>query len=53
LRGQPLDDRRIADAAAASAEVETRGSWVASAEYRRHLAGVLVERCLLDVRDRL
>jgi aerobic carbon-monoxide dehydrogenase medium subunit len=54
LTGNTLDDAHIEAAAeAATAEVETRGDWVASADYRRHLVGVTVRRCLVEVRERL
>lgn len=53
LRGRPFGVEAISAAAASSSEVETRGSWIASAEYRRHLAGVLVERCLHAILSRL
>lgn len=36
---------------AARAEITTKGGWTASAEYRTHLVGVLVERCLRQVAD--
>jgi CO/xanthine dehydrogenase FAD-binding subunit len=54
LVGDPLEERTIEAAARATEDtVETRGDWVASAEYRRHLAGVTVRRCLLEVAQRL
>jgi CO/xanthine dehydrogenase FAD-binding subunit len=54
LVGGALDDARIEAAARAAVDtVETRGDWVASAEYRRHLAGVTVRRCLTEVAQRL
>lgn len=34
-------------------EIETRGGWVASAEYRSHLVEVLTSRCLTEVSRRL
>lgn len=39
-------DGIAAAVAAARDEIITRGGWTASAEYRTHLVGVLVERCL-------
>jgi aerobic carbon-monoxide dehydrogenase medium subunit len=54
LVGGVLDQDRIEAAAQAAQEtVETRGDWVASAEYRRHLAGVTVRRCLTAAAERL
>jgi aerobic carbon-monoxide dehydrogenase medium subunit len=54
LVGGGLDPDRIEAAAQAAQEtVETRGDWVASAEYRRHLAGVTVRRCLTAAAERL
>jgi aerobic carbon-monoxide dehydrogenase medium subunit len=54
LVGEVVEPRRIEAAAeAAVAAVETRGDWVASADYRRHLVGVAVRRCLTEVADRL
>lgn len=53
LTGQQLSAESVADAVAAVREIETRGDAVASAEYRRHLAGVLVERCLAAAGRRL
>lgn len=53
LRGATFDRERIVAASAAASEVETHGTWVASAEYRRHLAEVLVDRCLSTVAERL
>jgi aerobic carbon-monoxide dehydrogenase medium subunit len=47
LRGQPLDEEHIAAAAAAAADgTEPPGDLNASAEYKRHLAGVLTGRAL-------
>jgi CO/xanthine dehydrogenase FAD-binding subunit len=54
LVGATLDGASIAAAADAAVEaVETRGDWVASADYRRHLVGVTVRRCLTEVGQRL
>ena len=54
LRGGGLSDQSISEAAAAARdEVPTRSGWVASAEYRSHLIGVLVERCLRRIASRL
>jgi CO/xanthine dehydrogenase FAD-binding subunit len=54
LAGAALTDDVITRAAAATrASVETRGDWVASAEYRTHLAGVVVERCLRRIAGHL
>jgi aerobic carbon-monoxide dehydrogenase medium subunit len=54
LLGGVLDPPRIAAAAeAAVAAVEPRGDWIASADYRRHLVGVAVRRCLTEVASRL
>jgi CO/xanthine dehydrogenase FAD-binding subunit len=53
LVGSPLDDSVIARAAALAGGVETHSNWIASAEYRSHLAVTLVDRCLRMVRDRL
>jgi CO/xanthine dehydrogenase FAD-binding subunit len=54
LVGGALDPDRIEAAAqAAQQTVETRGDWVASAEYRRHLAGITVRRCLTAAAERL
>jgi len=47
LRGQPLDEEHIAAAAAAAAEgTDPPGDLNATAEYKRHLAGVLAGRAL-------
>ena len=47
LRGQPLDAEHIAAASAAAAEgTEPPGDLNATAEYKRHLAGVLTGRAL-------
>jgi aerobic carbon-monoxide dehydrogenase medium subunit len=54
LVGAPLEPTRIEAAAAAAIEtVTTRGDWVASAEYRSHLVGVVVRRCLTEAARRL
>jgi len=47
LRGQPLDAEHIAAAAAVAADgTEPPGDLNATAEYKRHLAGVLTGRAL-------
>jgi CO/xanthine dehydrogenase FAD-binding subunit len=52
LVGTTLDDAAIADVAAAVARaVEPDADLHASAEYRRHLAGVLAKRVLVAARD--
>lgn len=49
-----LTDASIAMAAElAGDEITTGSGWVASSEYRSHLVGVLVTRCLEAVRERL
>lgn len=53
LKGSGLSDDDIAQAAMMAAEIETHSNWIASAEYRSHLAVTLVERCLRLARDRL
>ncbi len=54
LEGSPLAPGTIAAAAdAARAAANPRSDWAASAEYRRHLVGVTVERCLAAVAERL
>lgn len=53
LVGRPLNAATIGEAAAVTRDsLDTRGDWVATAEYRRHLAGVAVERCLRSVATR-
>lgn len=53
LIGTKLDDAIVQDAAnAAAAESEPGSDLHASAEYRRHLAGVLAARALRDARER-
>ena len=53
LVGRPLTTEAIGAAAAVAREsLDTRGDWVATAGYRRHLAGVAVERCLRSIADR-
>lgn len=47
------DDAITAAAGLARDEITTGSGWVASGEYRSHLVGVLVTRCLETVRDRL
>ena len=47
LRGRVPDDEAVVDAAAAiAAEIEPTGDIHASADYRRHVAGVLTRRAL-------
>jgi CO/xanthine dehydrogenase FAD-binding subunit len=47
LTGRPLDAATIAEVAdLVRGAVDLHGDWVASADYRRHLAGVAVIRCL-------
>ncbi len=54
LRGQVLTDEVIADASAHAAEgVEVNADVFASAEYRRHLAGVMTKRALRRALDRV
>jgi CO/xanthine dehydrogenase FAD-binding subunit len=54
LVGGVLEPSRIDAAAdAAEAAVEPRGDWIATADYRRHLVGVAVRRCLTEVASRL
>ena len=53
LVGTRLDDAVVKDAAnAAAAESEPGSDLHATAEYRRHLAGVLAKRALLEARER-
>ncbi|HYQ94396.1 MAG TPA: xanthine dehydrogenase family protein subunit M, partial [Burkholderiales bacterium] len=53
LVGTRLDDAVVKDAAnAAAAESEPGSDLHASAEYRRHLAGVLAARALQEARER-
>jgi CO/xanthine dehydrogenase FAD-binding subunit len=53
LVGTKLDDATVQDAAnAASAECEPGSDLHATAEYRRHLAGVLAARALREARER-
>jgi CO/xanthine dehydrogenase FAD-binding subunit len=53
LVGRPLTPEAIASAAEVVREiVDLHGDWVASARYRRHLAGVAVTRCLDTVVQR-
>jgi len=52
LIGLPLNEQTIADAAAAAVDlIDPEGDLHASADYRRHLARVLVERVLRTARD--
>ena len=52
LVGLPLNDRTIADSAAAAVDlIDPEGDLHASADYRRHLARILVERVLRAARD--
>jgi aerobic carbon-monoxide dehydrogenase medium subunit len=54
LLGRPPGPQPIADAVRATRDTVTcRDDPIASAEYRRHLAGVAVERCLVTAVDRL
>ncbi len=54
LVGSVLDDEAIEEAAGVVEDVvEVDPSWMASAEYRRHVAAILVGRSLVDVRGRL
>lgn len=54
LVGAAPSERAIADAVAATRDtIDCRDDLVASAEYRRHLAGVAVERCLRAITLRL
>ena len=53
LVGSSFDDPVIERTAALAGSVETHSNWIASAEYRSHLAVTLVDRCLRMVRDRL
>jgi CO/xanthine dehydrogenase FAD-binding subunit len=54
LRGRTLDADAIADAVAATREgVTVRERGATGSDYRRHLAGVAVGRCLETVRARL
>jgi CO/xanthine dehydrogenase FAD-binding subunit len=53
LVGTRLDDAAVEDAAqAAAAETEPGSDLHATAEYRRHLAGVLAARALREARER-
>ncbi|TMH38984.1 MAG: xanthine dehydrogenase family protein subunit M [Betaproteobacteria bacterium] len=53
LVGTRLDDAAVSDAAhAAAAETQPGSDLHASAEYRRHLAGVLAARALREARER-
>jgi CO/xanthine dehydrogenase FAD-binding subunit len=52
--GRPLDDDTIGRAATLAAEhVAVRDDERAGAEYRRHLSGILVGRCLTAIREHL
>ncbi len=53
LVGSTLDDSAIDAAAAEARTLETHSSWIASAEYRSHLAVTLVGRCLRVIRERI
>lgn len=54
LAGQPLNDAAIAEAATLAAEsCDPPGDLHASADFRRHLAAVLVRRCLTAAAGRL
>lgn len=52
LVGGAADDAAIAAASAFARDVEAIGDHHASADYRRHLAGVLCERALKEARER-
>lgn len=52
LLGETADDGLIASASALAREVEAIGDHHASADYRRHLAGVLCSRALKEARER-
>lgn len=51
--GPPTTERIAAAADLARAHADLHGDWIASAEYRTHLAGRVVQRCLTTVVDRL
>ena len=54
LTGGPLTPQTVAATARVAREaVSLHDDWIASADYRNHLAGVAVERCLTTVTDRL
>jgi CO/xanthine dehydrogenase FAD-binding subunit len=54
LVGGPFTAEAVTAAVEATrTSVTCRGDWIATADYRRHLAGVAVERCLHRVADRL
>ncbi|MFW6010108.1 MAG: FAD binding domain-containing protein [Actinomycetota bacterium] len=54
LVGAALTEQSVNAAAAATWEgIELHGDWIASAEYRQHLAMVAVTRCLSTVAERL
>lgn len=54
LVGSALDDEAIEEAAGVVEDVvDVDGSWMASTEYRRHVAATLVRRSLTAVRRRL
>ena len=54
LVGVPFTPAAVTAAVeAARAAVALRGDWIATADYRHHLAAVAVERCLAAVADRL
>ena len=54
LTGGPLTPETVAATAqVAKGAVSLHDDWIASADYRRHLAGVAVERCLSTVAERL
>ena len=52
LVGHPLTDEAI-DASVSALEFDAHSDWLASAEYRTHLARTLVGRCLHLARERL
>jgi aerobic carbon-monoxide dehydrogenase medium subunit len=53
LTGRPLDRASIAAAAATAATLEPISDIHAGADYRRHLAGVMIRRALVDAGKRL
>ena len=54
IRTRGLTVAGIAEASVlARDEIVTRSGWVASGEYRTHLVGILVERCLQRITERV